>query len=191
MRSRLLLLLSVCVLAGCGGGSASPAKVAAAIQTKQVAGLFARATGLVAVYAPSCTSAAAAGNYTCTGTPTFVRCPKQADPSVACASPTAPTKVWIYCYPNKGSGGPLACQLENAPAGTDVFVTRAPRAAAKTASWKCLREQGCPNGLDLGPGTISITKTYGPVETEPESMTKARAQALAHALHLPFHGVCG
>jgi len=187
---RAILALSLCLLAtSCGGGSTT-AKVASAIETKQVAGLFARATGLVAVYAPTCTKTAPAGNYTCTGTPTFVLCPKDAGPSLACASPTAPTKIWIYCYPNKKGGDALFCQRENAPAGTNVFVTRAQRAAAKTVSWKCMRQQGGPNGLDLGPVTISIAKTYGPVETEPESMTKARAQALARALHLPFHGVC-
>ena len=171
-----LVLLSVCWLAGCGGSTSSTAKLEAAIASKQVANLFAKETGLVAVAAPTCRSTALKGNYTCTGRPTYAPCSSGAAPSVPCASPTAPTKVWLACFPNPGRFA-FSCQSVNAPAGTDVFVTAAQRSAPKKAEWKCLKTTA--DGDSIGPFTITTAKSFGPVETRPNYVTGAQAQELA------------
>lgn len=189
MRRYVLLATLVLLLAGCGGSGMNAAKVETLVQSKQVATLFTRATGLVGVSAASCQSTALPGNYDCTGKPTYTRCAKNAKPSNPCQSKTAPTEVWIDCYPTtKGSADKLFCNLVNAPSGTDPFVTRAQLGAAKQATWKC--EGTEPGGVKLGPFMISIAKSFGPTETRPEFVTKANARTLARSLHLPLRVEC-
>jgi hypothetical protein len=188
LRPMSLVLLSICWLAGCDGSTSSSAKLEAAIASNQVAGLFTPKTGLVAVAAPTCRSTTLAGDYTCTGRPTFAPCTAgEASPSVPCASPTAPTKVWLPCFPNPGRIA-FSCRSVNAPAGTDVFVTAAQRSASKKAEWKCLKTTA--DGASIGPFTITTAKSYGPVETRPNYVTREQAVALARALGLPLAIVC-
>jgi hypothetical protein len=175
----LVLLLSICWLTGCGGGGGSAAKLEAAIASKQVASLFAKKAGLVAVAAPDCRSTTLAGDYACTGRPTFAPCRREASPAMPCASPTAPTKVWLACFPHPGRVA-FTCRPENAPAGTDVFVTAAQRSATKKAQWKCLTKTA--DGTPVGPLTITTAKSFGPVETRPNYVTSVQAHALARAL---------
>ena len=188
MRNRLIALAAVFALAGCGGGTPSTSSVAGAIEGKRVASLFA-GTGLVSVGGAVCTPTSIAGNYTCTGKPAFAACKKSSAPTAACASATAPTEVWIACFPNKGGPQKFFCQLEDPPAGTDVFVTAAQRNAPKQAEWRCLASE--VGGVQLGPFSISIVGSFGPVETRPEYVTRAKAAALAKAMHLKFVVVCG
>ena len=189
MRKALVVALGICVLAGCGGKRTTAASVASAIEAKNVASLFKPITGLTAVGSVTCTPSAISGNYACTGTPTFVTCRTAGKPSVPCASATAPTKAWIGCYPNAATGPKLDCRLESPPAGLDVFVTPSQRAAAKVATWRCVNVDY--EGNPIGPFTISIAKTFGPVETEPNAMTETRARAFARTLRLTLHTHCG
>jgi hypothetical protein len=175
------LLASVCLLTACGSSASSAAKLETAISSTQVAGLFGGKTGLVAVAAPVCVSTTLPGDYTCTGKPTFVVCPRNASPTTPCASPTAPTKVWIACYPATDKYA-FSCQREQAPAGTNVFVTPAQRAAKKSAEWKCLAKT--IDGASIGPFTVTTAESFGPVETRPNYVTRAQAEAFASNLHV-------
>jgi hypothetical protein len=189
MRKTVLLAVCVLLIAGCGGKKATPASVASAIGSKNVASLFKKSTGLEAVRDVTCTESAISGNFSCTGTPTFVTCRPGSGPAVPCASTTAPTKAWVACFPNEKTGPKLDCRLENPPAGLNVFVTAAQRAAAKVATWRCVDLDY--DGNAIGPLTISIAKSFGPVETEPNAMSKAHARVVALAMHLPLRTHCG
>lgn len=189
MHRYVLLATLVLLLAGCGGSGMNAAKVETLVQGKQVASLFTRATGLVGVSAASCQSTVLPGNYNCTGTPAFARCAKNAKPSMPCQSKTAPTEVWIDCFPTeKGSADKLFCNLVDAPAGFDPFVTRAQREAPKEATWACKTAE--PGGVKLGPFMVSIAKSFGPTETRPEFVTEANARSLARSLHLSLRVEC-
>ena len=173
-------LLSICLLTGCGGSTSSATKLENSISSTKVADLFAAKTGLVAVASPICQPTTLPGDYTCTGKPTYVRCPRNASPTTPCASPTAPTKVWIGCYPQTGKDA-FFCQPGAAPAGTNVFVTPAQRAATKRAEWRCPAKT--IDGAPIGPFTLTTAKSFGPTETQPNYITKAQAEALAKSLH--------
>jgi hypothetical protein len=190
VRRGVLLAAAVCALAGCGGHSAgSTAKVETAIASKQVAKLYTHSTGLLTVRAPSCVETPIAGNFDCTGKPTYVACTANAKPTVPCQSKTAPTKAWIDCFPDPSKSEPFLCQLENPPPGTEVFVTAAQKTAPKLASWKCMTtNQG---GDVLGPYSVSIANSFGPVQTQVDYVTKTQASALAKAQHLSFEAHCG
>jgi hypothetical protein len=176
-----VLLIAVCLLAGCGGGGSSASKLESTITSKQVADLFAAKNGLDEVAAPVCEPTTLPGNYMCTGKPTWVVCPKDASPSTPCASPTAPTKIWMACYPATGKYE-FSCQREEAPPGTKVFVTPAQRAAKKSAEWKCLAHT--IDGADIGPLTLTTAESFGPVETQENYITRPEAEALASGLHV-------
>ena len=190
MRNRLLLVLAVCVLAGCGGKSStsSSPNVETAIAAKQVAKLFVRSTGLVSVSAPVCVQTAIAGNYNCTGRPKYVACAANSGPSVPCESKTAPTKAWIDCFPNPTGPEKFFCQVENPPAGTDVFVTPAQKAAQKVASWKCVTTNQA--GQVIGPYSVSIAGSFGPVQSQVNYVTKTQAGEIAKQAHLRFVPHC-
>ena len=175
------LLIPLCLLAACGGSTSSASKVESAISSSRVGDLFAAKTGLRAVTAPVCQSTTLPGNYTCTGKPTFVACPRNASPTTPCATPTAPTRIWIGCYPTTGKYA-YFCQRENAPPGTNVFVTPAQRAAKKSAEWKCLAKT--IDGGSVGPLTLTTAQSFGPVETQPDYVTRAQAEAFANKLHV-------
>jgi len=187
-RVPVVLLVVVCLLAACGGSASSASKLESAIGSKQVADLFAAKTGLDAVAAPVCEPTTLPGNYTCTGKPTWVVCPKDASPTTPCASPTAPTKIWIACYPATGTYK-FSCQRGEAPPGTKVFVTPAQRAAKKSAEWKCLAHT--IDGADIGPLTLTTAESFGPVETQQNYITRPEAEALASGLHVPLAIACG
>jgi hypothetical protein len=182
------LLVSVCLLAACGSGTSSSAKLETAISSTHVADLFGGKTGLVAVATPLCVPTTLPGDYTCTGKPTFVACPRNASPTKPCASPTAPTKVWIACYPATDRYA-FSCQREEAPAGTNVFVTTAQRAAKKSAEWRCPTKT--IDGTPIGPFTLTTAESFGPVETQPNYVTKTQAESLASKLHVPLAIDCG
>ena len=181
-----LLLIAVCLLSACGGGS-STAKLESAISTAKVADLFAAKTGLVAVDIPVCAPTTLPGDYSCTGKPTYVACPRDATPSTPCASPTAPAKIWIGCYPAKGKYA-FSCQPVDAPAGTNVFVTPAQRAAKKSAEWRCLAT--AVDGTLVGPFTLTTADSFGPVQTQPNYVTEAQAKVLASSTHVPLAIKC-
>ena len=178
LRASSLVLVSICWLVGCGGSTRSTAKLEAAIVSKQVASVFGKKTGLVAVAAPTCRSTRLAGNYICTGRPTFASCPRRESPAQTCASPTAPTEVWLACFTSPGRPA-FDCQTQDPPAGTDVFVTAAQRSATKKAEWTCLTNTA--DGASIGPLTITTANSFGPVETTPNYVTRTQAKALARA----------
>jgi hypothetical protein len=185
----VLLAVVVCVLAGCGSTSTSATqKVENAIASKQVAKLYAASTGLLTVGAPVCTETDIAGNYDCTGKPTYVACTAGAKPTVPCQSKTAPTKAWVDCFPDPSGSEPFLCQLENPPAGTQVFVTAAQKAAPKLASWKCMTTNQA--GDVIGPYSVSIAESFGPVQTRVDYVTKTQAKELANEQHLSFAAHC-